>query len=58
MFKPITADQAYRRIPAYLDAHCAGFNGVACPVAKNDVEQQAIDRGYWDGLRARERVVS
>lgn len=42
---------------AYLDAHCAAFKGWALPVAKNEVEQQAIDRGHWDGLKARERAL-
>ena len=43
----------YKQMPAYLDAHCAAFNGWTIPTASNEVEQQAIDRGHWDGLQAR-----
>lgn len=42
---------------AYLDAHCAAFNGWAIPIAKDQFEQQAIDRGHWDGLQAREKAL-
>ena len=47
-----------KQMPAYLDAHCAAFNGWTLPVAKNEVEQQAIDRGLWDGLQARARAAT
>jgi hypothetical protein len=50
-------DQAFKQTAAYLDAHCAAFNGWALPTAKNGYEQQCIDRGHWDGLKARERAL-
>jgi hypothetical protein len=52
-----TTDSLYREMPAYLDAHCAAFNGWTLPTAKTEVEQQAIDRGHWDGSKARERAL-
>lgn len=55
--KQIGADQSFKQTGAYLDAHCAAFNGWALPVAKNGFEQQCIDRGHWDGSKARERAL-
>jgi hypothetical protein len=50
-------DQTFKQTNAYLDAHCAAFNGWSLPIAKNEFEQQAIDRGHWDGSQARERAL-
>jgi hypothetical protein len=58
MAKISSADQAFKTKPAYLDAHCAAFNGWAAPAANSEVDQQAIDRGTWDGRKAREAALS
>jgi hypothetical protein len=50
-------DQAFKQTASYLDAHCAAFNGWTIPTAKNQFEQQCIDRGHWDGLEAREKAL-
>jgi hypothetical protein len=52
----IRLDDTYKKVPAYLDAHCAAFLGRPEPKAKNAVEQQAIDRGTWDGRHARAKA--
>ena len=51
-------DPSFKNLPAYLDAHCAAFNGWALPTASNEFEQQAIDRGHWDGLQARDAALA
>ena len=53
----MTKQDPIKQTGAYLDAHCAAFNGWSLPVAKNEFEQQAIDRGHWDGSKARERAL-
>jgi hypothetical protein len=53
----MTKQDPIKQTGAYLDAHCAAFNGWSLPVAKNEFEQQAIDRGRWDGSKARERAL-
>lgn len=51
------SDRLTTQMPAYLDAHCAGFLGWACPVAATEVEQQAADRGYLAGTKARDAAL-
>lgn len=53
----ITAETLYKLMPSYLDGHCAGFNGWPCPELVNQVDQQATDRGYWDGCKRRELLM-
>jgi hypothetical protein len=50
-------DEAFKTHPDYIDAHCAGFCGWACPQHADQVRQQAADRGYWDGSRKREKAL-
>jgi len=52
----MNTEKIYKTMNSYLDAHCAGFLGRPCPTYENQVDQQAADRGYWDGLKARERA--
>lgn len=53
----LNAARQLKNSNAYVDAHCAGFNDWACPKASSEVEQQAIDRGYLDGCKAREAAL-
>jgi hypothetical protein len=54
------ADRQIKQTHAYMDAHCAAFMGRMenAPVAKNGYEQQCIDRGLWDGSKAREHALA
>jgi hypothetical protein len=48
----------YKNMPAYMDAHCAGWMGWPCPRHVDQVKQQAADRGYWNGSQKREKALA
>jgi hypothetical protein len=47
----------YEKMLSYADGHCAGWMGWPCPVFSNQVDQQAADRGYWEGSKKREKIL-
>jgi hypothetical protein len=48
----------YKNMPAYMDAHCAGWLSQPYPQHTDQVKQQAADRGYWDGSQKREKALA
>jgi hypothetical protein len=41
---------------AWMDGHCAGFNGWKHDENRGGYDQCCYDRGYWTGSKAREAL--